>query len=111
MNMVVDETLARLNAYFLREDFNRMLKFDSLHTTGLGHVAQLKSGNESLFFIVFPNRDLMEIFMMHIGDECHEIGDCLFLTGTSQDRDMIQRYWILPFEDGSSSDDSELPEL
>ncbi len=43
-------------------------------------------------FVGFPDRDLIEIFMMHIGAECQRIGDCLFITGTSDDRDLIQRY-------------------
>jgi hypothetical protein len=49
--------------------------------------------------------------MLHIGEECKELGGCLFISGTCQDRDMVQRYWILPIEAGSSSDDSRLPEL
>ena len=55
--------------------------------------------------------------MMHIGVECQELGDCLFITGTPDDRDLIQRYWLLPaeaessIEAESSSDDSGLPEL
>ena len=48
--------------------------------------------------------------MMHIGIECQELGDCLFITSTPDDRDLIQRYWILPIE-AESSDDSGLPEL
>ena len=52
-----------------------MLKFDTLRTSGLGHVAQLKSGDETLFFIGFPDRDMLEIFMMHLGVECREIGE------------------------------------
>ena len=111
MKKVVDETLARLRLYFAMDNFNRMLKFDSTQTTGIGHVAQLKSGNELLFFIGFPNRDLLELFMLHIGEECSELGECLFLAGTPQDRDLIQRYWILSIEAGSFSDDSRLPEL
>ena len=49
--------------------------------------------------------------MMHLGVECREIGDCLFICGTTQDRDMIQQYWLLPIESESSTDDSGLPEL
>ena len=49
--------------------------------------------------------------MLHIGEEFKELGGCLFILGTCQDRDMVQRYWILPIEAGSSSDDSRLPEL
>ena len=48
---------------------------------------------------------MLEIFMMHLG------GDCLFICGTTQDRDMIQQYWLLPIEYESSTDDSGLPEL
>ena len=111
MNKIVDETIERLRVFFATENYNRMLKFDSMQTTGIGHVAQLSSGNTFLFIIGFPDRDLMEIFMMHIGVECQELGDCLFITGTPDDRDLIQRYWLLPIEAESSSDDSGLPEL
>ena len=45
------------------------------------------------------------------GVECREIGDCLFICGTTQERDMIQQYWLLPIESESSTDDSGLPEL
>ena len=44
-------------------------------------------------------------------NECREIRDCLFICGTTQDRDMIQQYWLLPIESESSTDDSGLPEL
>jgi hypothetical protein len=111
MNTIVDDTIAKLNVFFSRENYNKMLKFDTLRTSGLGHVAQLKSGDETLFFIGFPDRDMLEIFMMHLGVECREIGDCLFICGTTQDRDMIQQYWLLPIESESSTDDSGLPEL
>ncbi len=36
---------------------------------------------------------------------------CLFICGTTQERDMIQQYWLLPIESESSTDDSGLPEL
>ncbi len=49
---------------------------------------------------------MLEIFMMYLGVGCREIGYCLFITGTTQDRDMIQRYWLLSIGAGSSSDDS-----
>ncbi len=49
--------------------------------------------------------------MPQIGEESSELGKCLFLAGTPQDRDLIQRYWILSIEAVSSSDDSRLPEL
>ena len=55
MNTIVDDTIAKLNVFFSRENYNKMLKFDTLRTSGLGHVAQLKSGDETLFFIGFPD--------------------------------------------------------
>ena len=41
MNKIVDETIERLRVFFATENYNRMLKFDSTQTTGIGHVAQL----------------------------------------------------------------------
>ena len=60
---------------------------------------------------LFIERALLELFMLHIGEECRELGECLFISARCQDRDMVQRYWILPIEAGSSSDESRLPEL
>jgi hypothetical protein len=58
------------------------------------------SSEDTLFFIGFPNRDLLELFMMHFGEEFKELGGCLFISGTCQDRDMVKRYWIIPIEAG-----------
>ena len=99
MNKIVDETLARLKVYFATENYNRMLKFDSTQTTGIGHVAQRSSENTFLFFVGFPDRDLIVIFMMHVGVECQEIGDCLFITDTPDDRDLIQLSLLLTIRD------------
>ena len=110
MNTIVDDTLVRLSVYFSRENYNSMLKFETLQTS-IGYVARLLSGTDTLFFIGFPNTELLEIFMLHIGEECMELGECLFITATCQDRDMVKNYWTLPIEGESSSDDSRLPEL
>ena len=88
-----------------------MLKFDCSHTSSLGHLAYLSSGDgENLFTIAFNNWLLLEQFLFLIGKQCPHIGECLFLTSNSRDKDLIQKYWITESRE-ETSDDEGLPEL
>ncbi len=111
MNTVVESTLIRLEQYFARERFNEMLKFDCSHTSSLGHLAYLSSGDgENLFTIGFNNWLLLERFLFLLGEKCPHFGDCLFLTSNSRDKDLLQKYWITKRRI-ETSDDEGLPEL
>ena len=112
MNTVIADARNRLDLYFSNENHNGALRFDSSHSSSLGHLAYLASGNGSqvLFHVAFADRLMLELFLMRIGEECPQICNCLILTDNLHDTNMIQRYWI-GLEDSESSEDEELPSL
>ena len=72
-----------------------MLRFDLSQNSYLGHFANLASGDgKVLFTVAFKEFETLEEFLLMLGQECLELGNCLILTGNTRDRDLVQRNWI-----------------
>lgn len=106
MNVVVDDTLKRLENYFSQSNFNSALRFNTINKSAIGRWANLTSGNGvCLFNIAFQRFEDLEEFVKIIGERCIELGNCIILAHTVQDMLLINNYWCT--DNDLSSDQNE----
>jgi len=112
MESVLEEALNSLEQYFSRSHFNGALKFSTKYDSRK-HWANLSSGNgELLFNTPFDSIDALEYFINQIGEHCSQIGDCLIITHTLHDKNLVSLNWCSSYQSSSEdSDDSMLPDL
>jgi hypothetical protein len=110
MDVIVKDTLIRLENYFSQANFNATLKFTTINVSSLGQWANLTSGNsECLFNIAFQRFKDLEQFIKTIGERCSQIRDCIIITHIVQDMNLVERYWRIA--DELSSDENALPDF
>lgn len=110
MDVIVKDTLIRLETYFSQINFNSALKFSTVNVSSLGQWANLTSGNgECLFNIAFQRFKDLEQFIKTIGERCSQIRDCIIITHLVQDMNLVERYWCTG--DELSSDENVLPDF
>ena len=111
MEILVEYALKRLNSYFAREVYNSGLTF--INTSNeVDNIIILRTGcGEEIFSIPYHDVVMLEGFMIRVEAECHQLGDCLIITDSSEDAERINRLWCYDKCVDHNSSDERLPEL